>query len=703
MAAIIDATSGTPIVLDLGPNVLDAARAATLAISGALGEVAGALSAEAANAAAIAALPVSLAIHTGTTGASLVGADDGASGSFFTTAQGFITKLLSSAGSSLAGFIQSGSGAVATTVQSKLRESVSLKDFGSVENGTTDDSSAVTNAASNAKRVLVQGTSLGSNVAIANVIDTRFYGQGALKTVYRKNVIPDESPAAEFWKADLCPDRHLKQFNTNPKPSVTLMGDSISTYMANSWVRGDMLTDVLYHELLNQKPNGLTFRNRAIGGTTFASAMGVQYQTYIPWYAGNSNTAWITLVGNEKPDLVILSWQMNYDAPGGVKNDFCVADLDAVINWIGGTFNPIPSIVVCTGFVPSPASAAFPQGQAGQETRDGAAGAIRQYVKWKRLPNGQEIGLLDFHRMFCRSRDGFDPVSSCISKIGTTAINSVTAGSTKVATGDTLCHDWKIQVAANLNTMIVGDYLIFFHGYGADDFFLITKTSTTQASFTAYSGTLASNIPLYSQTFAFDMTQTGPFTMSVEKSGNIVTIYTDQDSQYGTFTAPSFVGKIVGLGGDYYPRVESHGSSSGTWFTGGNFYYGVPRVNTPSIKDSLFFGREALGAISPNGGSGYNHPSGFAATHVYRPMIQAVDWHRNVGQSGSLSISSGVSAATITFPYAEPDTAYTVEIAFEGSSPGQTWACGTKNLGSAIINFVNVTTFATVAKWRLSR
>lgn len=58
-----------------------------------------------------------------------ISADDGASGSIFTTVQGFITKLMSSAGSSIVGFLQSGSGAVAQTVQTKLSEYLSVFDF----------------------------------------------------------------------------------------------------------------------------------------------------------------------------------------------------------------------------------------------------------------------------------------------------------------------------------------------------------------------------------------------------------------------------------------------------------------------------------------------------------------------------------------------------------------------------------------------
>jgi hypothetical protein len=51
--------------------------------------------------------------------------------------------IAASSGSSLVGFIQSGTGAVATTVQAKLRQTVSVKDFGAVGDGVTNDTAAI--------------------------------------------------------------------------------------------------------------------------------------------------------------------------------------------------------------------------------------------------------------------------------------------------------------------------------------------------------------------------------------------------------------------------------------------------------------------------------------------------------------------------------------------------------------------------------
>lgn len=66
--------------------------------------------------------------------------------------------LAASSGASLVGYQSAGAGAVAATVQAKLRERVSVKDFGAIGNGVADDTSAINAAlASGAKHIIFPG------------------------------------------------------------------------------------------------------------------------------------------------------------------------------------------------------------------------------------------------------------------------------------------------------------------------------------------------------------------------------------------------------------------------------------------------------------------------------------------------------------------------------------------------------------------
>jgi hypothetical protein len=86
--------------------------------------------------------------------------------------------LAASSGSSLVGYLPSGTGAVATTVQTKLRESVSVKDFGAKGDGATDDTAAIQAAATLGVDVFIPAGTYKINGSISPNANTAFFGVG---------------------------------------------------------------------------------------------------------------------------------------------------------------------------------------------------------------------------------------------------------------------------------------------------------------------------------------------------------------------------------------------------------------------------------------------------------------------------------------------------------------------------------------------
>jgi len=81
----------------------------------------------------------------------------------------FQSDIAGSGGAAKIGFLQAGTGAVARSVESKLRDTVSPEDFGAVSNGTTDDRAAIALADAAGAFVFTAGAyKIASNLTIAN-------------------------------------------------------------------------------------------------------------------------------------------------------------------------------------------------------------------------------------------------------------------------------------------------------------------------------------------------------------------------------------------------------------------------------------------------------------------------------------------------------------------------------------------------------
>jgi hypothetical protein len=101
--------------------------------------------------------------------------------------------LAGSTGSSSIGFIQSGTGAVARTLQAKNRDTVNAKDFGAVGDGVADDTEAILAAIATGKNVkLNAGTFLTSSIVITTPNGINLTGEGRYLTVLKlKNGLND--------------------------------------------------------------------------------------------------------------------------------------------------------------------------------------------------------------------------------------------------------------------------------------------------------------------------------------------------------------------------------------------------------------------------------------------------------------------------------------------------------------------------------
>ena len=98
-----------------------------------------------------------------------------------TTIQNLTTipaQFSASTGSTLVGTKQSGAGATARTVAAKLNDNVSVKDFGAIGDGTTDDSAAFTAASTNGAFFIPAGTyRINSNISLNSAVQ---FQEGAI-------------------------------------------------------------------------------------------------------------------------------------------------------------------------------------------------------------------------------------------------------------------------------------------------------------------------------------------------------------------------------------------------------------------------------------------------------------------------------------------------------------------------------------------
>lgn len=198
------------------------------------------------------------------------------------------TDLASPSGASLAGYMPPGTGAVATSVQSKLREHISALDFGADPTGVADSTAALQNAASycrtNRKRLYipagtykVSGTIDISGLQIFGDLQGYLNRQGTIISCTSTAVIPfrQVETSADMASVDMR-NIYITGAAVGVQCRYTLNSIFESVFVENSLagfeIGNTSDSGPLYVQMRNCETNNITNIGLSIKGNTFDNA-----------------------------------------------------------------------------------------------------------------------------------------------------------------------------------------------------------------------------------------------------------------------------------------------------------------------------------------------------------------------------------------------------------------------------------------------
>lgn len=427
-----------------------------------------------------------------------------------------------------------------------------------------------------------------------------FRGPGRLLGTYRKKVIPFSARAIGSLAPRINPAIHLKRFSRAVNPVVVIWGDSTSTVGADRISPTETLWAMLQRAIKRDNPGKtITWYNRAIGGTTIQNfndtgTSMVSAGITLPSWFSNPAAPWSGWIDLLSPDLVIINWGAN---DGDAVN---TVELAALASYLQGLAK-VPDLLISANLPRSTQTDAGSAMVEALESTDFAAGTLRSFAEF----NG--YGLLDFHRVGCMMRDGFDPCTQVMNLDEEDETYNLPAslpmtdgdfnlvftidntGGAAFGAGQALDISLSPQAGNSLRIDKSGSIYRLI-GFAAGGAVWLGATGT------------AINLP------------SAPCKIDVAVRGSWLTLSLDNTLAYE--------GPCLRHGGRFQPAVSYAVGSGATSIEVLTYVNSSPALVQPAITDGEMFGVSPF----PEGGNAINHPASEAYEAIHAAVIDQMNF-----------------------------------------------------------------------------